>query len=269
MPRPRIWKNHKKTLRKTRRGLLNGGSEGLHDLRVALRRVAVLARATGRKRVDRAARRFARELSRLRQLEIDAHLLDGLPDGLVPAEARNAVEARIALLAADPAARSRRRLGSGKWKRFLRHVGRSNSVSRRRLTKASRKALEKLARLDAAASDENLHRYRLQVKKGRYLLETRIALGEKALQPEAARLKSLQDAIGNWNDLRLFAADLVRIRTLSEEEGAVSLAAHLDVVIRFLEPCIEKARKEALDALQAPLALFPEPAKAGARAAKA
>ncbi len=66
---------------------------------------------------------------------------------------------------------------------------------------------------------------------------------EKAIEGE----KKTQEALGRWNDTRLFRQRLCEERSSAENRGAVSLALELDRAIRTLERTVESARRQALD----------------------
>ena len=70
-----LWKSKAHSLERARKALKRGDPEGLHDLRVALRRVSAIAGALGRKDVSDEARDIVRSLSKQRQLEVDRQLL--------------------------------------------------------------------------------------------------------------------------------------------------------------------------------------------------
>src|SRR5271154_1868825 len=90
-----LWKLRARGLDEARRAVKRGDPEGLHDLRIALRRIGVTASALGRERVARRARVLARSLSRSRQLEVDRRLLERVGRlGLLSPDAVTALAAR-------------------------------------------------------------------------------------------------------------------------------------------------------------------------------
>jgi CHAD domain-containing protein len=93
--------------------------------------------------------------------------------------------------------------------------------------------------------DETLHRYRLLTKRARYLAEDLVACGRTEFEPTAARERAAQDALGRWNDLRLFLERLRRERKLAQWRGAVRLASELDELARALEGPLASLRREA------------------------
>src|SRR6185295_2705755 len=70
-----LWRIRLRSLEKAKRALRAGDPEGLHDLRVALRRIGATAQATAEKKARRRSRTLVRALSPLRQLEVDRRLL--------------------------------------------------------------------------------------------------------------------------------------------------------------------------------------------------
>jgi hypothetical protein len=61
----------------------------------------------------------------------------------------------------------------------------------------------------------------------------------------AASEKKIQDAIGRWNDLRLFRKRLRETRDDAEKRGSVTLVRELDHLISALERTVGKAREQA------------------------
>lgn len=246
-----LWSLRARSLVKARKAFLRGEPEGLHDLRVALRRTEATAAALGRRKVQRRARSLVRSLSRLRQLEVDRQLLarlrelDRLPESVATVlDAQWDAQYAEALEGAAGTVRSgkMRRL-EGKLKRAARST-RDDSVSRLELER--RRLERRLASPPEDASDKRLHRYRIAVKRARYLEEDLAACGVPGLENRIAREKDLQDALGHWNDIHLFRARLKETRTKSEEKGTVSLVAELDRLIVALESTLALARREAL-----------------------
>ena len=112
-------------------------------------------------------------------------------------------------------------------------------------------------------SDRSLHRYRLTLKKARYLAEDLALMGSPGLEREIEGKKALQDAFGRWNDLRLFQRDLEKARKEAERRGTVTFVSELDRLISALEPAVESARAQALrratSAVKAPAQLLARP----------
>jgi len=126
-----------------------------------------------------------------------------------------------------------------------------SAISVARLERARRRAQEALAQPLEGKDDRTLHRYRVAVKKARYLAEDLATLGVREWVTHAQREKALQEALGRWNDLRLFRRRLAESRDDAEERGAVVLAAQLERLITALEPTVATVRRAAVEASKA------------------
>ncbi|HEY1434133.1 MAG TPA: CHAD domain-containing protein [Thermoanaerobaculia bacterium] len=247
-----LWKLRARGLEDARRSIKRGNAEGLHDLRVALRRICATADALRRHRVAGRARAIARSLSRARQLEVDRRLLERVGRlGLLSPDAVTALAARWEKLAGRAARRLTRATEGRRMQRLRRRLARlerrgsGNGI--KRLAAARRDAESRLARSLENKDDKTLHHYRLEVKRARYLADDLVALG----LPEPAgapREKTLQETLGRWNDLQIFRRRLAEGREDAEWRGAVALAAELHRLLAALEPVVAKARAAAVAA---------------------
>ncbi len=246
-----LWRRRARSLLEARKGLRHNQAEALHDLRVALRRIGATAAALGKKKVEKLARSLARSLSDLRQLEVDRQLLSRVRAlGLLPEDAASGLEARWDALYGTDARKATRVAEGRKMRRLLRQTRR---LARRRrddplarLDLARRRAERRLAPPKDDAPERDLHRYRIAVKRARYLAEDLAASGVRGLEGAIAREKELQEALGRWNDVRLFRQRLIETRAEAEERGAVTLAVELDRLIARLEGTVASARSAAL-----------------------
>jgi CHAD domain-containing protein len=246
-----LWKKKARLLEKAEKGFREKSAEGIHDLRVALRRVSATASALGRDKLAKQSKRLVRSLSDLRQIEVDRKLLARVRElGWLPEEVAAGVDARWDTLLKDGEKVAARRVPDEELEALRRKLSR---LSRRkqedllvRLEEARQKAEEGLAPLPEGANDRSLHRYRLAVKKVRYLTEDLALAGRPGLDADIERRKRVQDALGRWNDLRLFRRDLVATRDEAEKRGAVTFALELDRLIAALEPAVLSARRDAL-----------------------
>ena len=102
-------------------------------------------------------------------------------------------------------------------------------------------------------TDRALHRYRLAVKEARYVAEDLALAGRSGLGPEIEQRKKIQDALGRWNDLRLFRRHLIATRKDAGRRGAVTFVLELDRLATALEPAVASAREEALRATSEPV----------------
>ena len=246
-----LWSLRARSLSKARKALLSEAPEGLHDFRVALRRAEATAAALGKKQIERKARSLVRSLSPLRQLEVDRHLLsrlrelghlsENVADGL---DARWGAEYSEGLEDAARVARSgkRRRLE----KKLRLQARRPQDDLPLRLEIERRRVERRLVPPPEDATDRRLHRYRIAVKRARYLAEDLAACGVPGLESRIAREKELQDALGRWHDIHLFRERLKETREESEARGSVSLVLELDHLIAALEGTVASARREAL-----------------------
>ncbi|HEV8118158.1 MAG TPA: CHAD domain-containing protein [Thermoanaerobaculia bacterium] len=245
-----LWGLRARSLAKARKAFLRGEPNGLHDLRVALRRVEATASAFGKKSIEKRSRKMVQSLSPLRQLEVDRALLARIRDlGRIPEGVADNLDAQWSSQYAEgyaEAARAAKGTRMRDLEKTLRRLdGPSLEKAVARLETDRRRLEEKLLPPNEDASDRRLHRYRIAVKRARYLAEDLAALGVEKLGDRIEREKGLQDALGHWNDVHLFRERLKEIRGRSEEEGAVSLAADLDPVIAALEETLASVRREA------------------------
>lgn len=251
-----LWKSKAHSLESARKALKRGDPEGLHDLRVALRRVSATAGALGRKSVSNDARDIVRSLSQQRQLEVDRQLLARIGRlGLLSPDAVTALAARWEKLASRGSRRIARAADGRPIHALNRRVAkltrRRSAVEVARLERARRRAQAALEQPLEGKDDRTLHRYRVAVKRARYLAEDLAALGVREWLTHAQREKALQEALGRWNDLRLFCRRLAESRDEAEERGAVVLAAELERLLGVLEPTVASVRKAAVEASRA------------------
>lgn len=233
----------------------HGEPEGLHDLRVALRRVAATSGALGPRAVAREAKALERSVSDDRQLEVDRQLLARIGKlGYLSPDATTALAAGWEKVAERGGRRIARIAGGRPLRDLLKKLGR---LSRKkpghaldRLERARRKAEAVLQNTQAleARDDDELHRYRMAVKKARYLAEDLSELGLRRFSNQIEREKRLQEALGRWNDLRLFRQRLAESRNEAEERGAITLALELEHLLASLETTIANMRRAAVEA---------------------
>jgi CHAD domain-containing protein len=246
---PSLWELRRKSLARARKRWRSGEAEGLHDFRVALRRVAATAAALGRRKLERRAEEIVRGLSSHRQGEVDRALLARIRElGLLSEDAATALEIRW-----KPSADGNAENGAGE-KRLRRLTRKLRALERRapggarnRLLVERREAEAALAKHPGKDDDRGLHRYRLRVKRARYLAEDLVACGRREYEAAVARERSAQDDLGRWNDLRLFLERIDRERKRAERRGAVRLAAELEQLARSLSPPLAGLRRTAAD----------------------
>ena len=244
---PSLWELRRRSLVRARKRFRADHAEGLHDFRVALRRVAATASALGRRKVERRAGEIVRGLSSDRQREVDRALLARIRGlGLLSEDAATALEIRWkppSGAATDKDEKRLRRLS-----RKLRSLAsRAPADALQRLLVERKEAEAILAKAPEKDDDRSLHRYRLRVKRARYLAEDLVACGRSEFETSVARERSAQDVLGRWNDLRLFLERIDRERRKAERRGAVRLASELDDLGRALEAPLAGVRREALE----------------------
>jgi CHAD domain-containing protein len=246
-----LWRLRARSLMKGRKAFREGDAEGLHDLRVALRRIGATAAALGEKKIERRSRSLVRSFSQLRQLEIDRQLLGRVRAlSLLRDDAASSLDARWDGFAAAGVKKAVRVAEGKKMRRLLARLRRRARRERddvvTRLDLARRRVEGRLAPPPDDGSDRELHRYRIAIKRARYLAEDLTACGFGGLEGVIAREKELQDALGRWNDVRLFRERLSQTRVEAEQRGAVTLALELDRLIAALEGTVASARLDAL-----------------------
>ncbi len=258
--RETIWKSQRKALRRAERKFRRGDPEGLHDFRVALRRLAVVAEAGERRKVARGATKLVRRFSPLRQLEVDRELVAELVRAgeVAPSDAQAADD-----LLAERWRRGREealeRLGSVSAKKMFERLGRD----RRNGPVVSRLAREKdVIHVPRLLDDEGLHRLRIAVKRRRYALMARRDLGAAGLDGEIVKWQKLQEALGRANDWRSLLRDLVRL--LESRSDARAEESPLDRIFDSASDRAEGARRTAREAVaESGLAVDPESLRGG------
>ena len=248
-----LWSLRARSLAKARKAFLRGEAEGLHDLRVALRRTEATAAALGKTKTEKRAGKLVRKLSALRQLEVDRDLLARIRAiGRIPETVAASLDADWSAEYAEGMQRAARAAESRRMRRLEKKVRRLSRDGPEGavecLERESERLEERLALPPEDASDRRMHRFRIAVKRARYLAEDLAASGVAGLENRIGREKELQDALGRWNDVRLFRRRLQGIQADSEQRGAVVLAGDLDSVIAALEGTLSSARREAFAA---------------------
>ncbi len=210
-----------------------------------------------RSAVSREARALVQSLSADRQIQVDRQLLARIGQlGYLSPDAATALASRWEKVS-ERGVRRIVRAADGRSVRSLlkdmdRLARRKNGNAVERLERARVKAEATLAHSLEGKEDDDLHRYRIAVKKARYLAEDLAALGVRRFTNSIEREKVLQEALGRWNDLRMFCRRLAESRDDAEERGAIMLAAELERLLATLEPTISAVRRAAVEASKAP-----------------
>ncbi len=278
-PRPTraLLERRTRALRRHLPAAIAGNGVGVHQARVASRRlreaVPVLAKdieSRKGKKAQRALGKLTRALGVVRELDVTLAVLDGLAreDGaLAPA----VDEVRLHVVAERERRRVRmlerlKRVDVPKLERRLAAIGlalQESSSEHWRAALASRiaKRGKALGAAIAAAGQlyeaERLHRVRIAVKKLRYALEIAAGTGTEAAAPLLGTLKRAQDALGRLHDLQVLEAHVAAVqagtggrRKTDDDLAALArvLAAecrHLHGQYIALQPALVTALQEA------------------------
>jgi CHAD domain-containing protein len=248
-----LWKVRASAVDRARKAARRGEPEGLHDLRVALRRVGATARALGARSLSREARDIVRSLSQERQIQVDRQLLARVGKlGYLSPDAATALAARWEQVAERGARRVVRTADGKEVRGLLKDLDRLSRKRRgdgdvEKLESARQEAEAALAEPLEGKDDDALHRHRIAVKNARYLAEDLATLGVRRFTTQIEREKALQETLGRWNDLRLFARRISESRDEAEQRGSVLLAAELERLLTALEPAIAGLRRTAIE----------------------
>jgi len=209
-------------------------AEGLHDFRVALRRLRSCLRAfqpelesTVGRRLRRRLRRLADATGPLRDLQVHRAWVEEQLPQLSPEERVGAewLLARMAQVEEQASARLARTV-LRRFPRLRRRLDRrlsfypvpvslagspplelAGAAVARTLSAMSLELEQALARVHSIADDRELHLARIAAKRLRYLLEP-FADELNGAPALIQRLKSLQDALGDLHDIHVFAGEL-------------------------------------------------------------
>jgi len=216
-------------------------AEAVHDTRVASRRLRAAldaftgAAPIGRRRTVKELRALTRGLGWARELDVSVQLLRGLYASARDTE-RAALEVVIARLERKRASRkaaaaidagSLRRLVRG-LESFAAQIAALPDTTAAAdvdlaVAEAARAVSGRIDGIDGRGDAEGLHRLRIDVKKLRYAVEIS-ALRDEAAATAVARLKSLQDALGEHNDLAVVERALQQGRARFRRRGHTTLA---------------------------------------------
>ncbi len=261
-----LWDLRRRAIGRAQKRVRSGEPSSLHDIRVALRRVAATAGALGRRKTERRAKEIVSSLSADRQLEVDRILLARVRVlGLLSEDAATALGARWESSAdgngagVDTPANKRRMRRLVRKLRFL--ALRPQPDALERLLKGRAEVEAALAAAPVRMDDKALHRYRLRVKRARYLAEDLVGYGRAEFEAAANREKAAQEALGRWNDLRLFLERIDGEREMAERRGTVRLASELDTLARSLEKPLKSLRSEATEIVRRLSNVLPAGAK--------
>jgi CHAD domain-containing protein len=228
------------------------GAEPLHDFRIALRRLRSALRTYRpwlgdglRRKDERRLRKLARSTSPARDAEVQLAWLSGKRDAFASERRRPGFELVVARYearahggpdAAGIAARFRR--AAGKLRRRLRRraprvddgaPGAAFAAVLASLVAQQADALVDGVRAIAGAADEaGVHRARIEGKRLRYLVEPLRGYARADASAPVARLKRLQDLLGDLHDAHVLDADLgeALVEAAAERARRVHAAAY-------------------------------------------
>jgi hypothetical protein len=248
-----LWKLRLRDLEAARKSLRLSEPGGIEALHLALRGVAVTARALGRGKIARQAKRIGRCLSALGRLEQDRRLLERIGRlGFLTPDAVAALATRWEKQSARGARRIARVADGRRIERMRRALvrlarrGRGRDIER--VEQARHRAEAALARPLDGKDDGALKRYRKAVTKARFLAGDMAAFGIPIAPTQAARESAIAESLGRWSALHGLRTRLADGREEAELRGAVVLASELERLLAALEPAIASLRAGAVAA---------------------
>lgn len=242
-----------RALKRHLKGAVAGHGKGVHQARVASRRlreaVPVLAAGLEKTKAGKARRkirRLTRALGAIRELDVTVALLDELARR--EALPRLALEQVRAHVVNEQDKRRRlmtrrlQRVNVGKLERRLGSLSDALATAdtdRWKQTLSAR-ILKRSKRLAAAVQEagqmyeaERLHRVRLAAKKLRYALEVAAETGTTAANQAVRTLKRTQDALGRLHDLQILQSHVAAVQ--AKPQATTLPDAGLQIIARFLE----------------------------------
>lgn len=233
----------------------NGEPNGIHQARVATRRVRealpLVTRGAKGRRLKKRVSGLTRALGRVRELDVALINLDELAaDTALQTEGidvlRTILKEERQRLYADMAEQVDRvdlqklqRKALGAAARLV--ESEAEDASAKRLTAVIKRAARRAESLQAAIDNaggiylpDRLHEVRIAVKKLRYVLEIARELSRSRASARIRTLKSVQDLLGRMHDLEMLIA---RVRAVQGSDRAPTLkvSADLDRLVRRLE----------------------------------
>ena len=234
-------------------GAIDGDAHGVHQARVASRRlreaVPVLTagvRGTKARKVRGKIRRLTQTLGSVRELDVTIQLLDELvAKEALPRPALEAVRGRVVLERDARRAVMLRRfehVNMPKLERRLASVGEVLVATRgeswrdalgARLLKRSKALAAAMTAAGHMYSPEQLHQVRIAAKKLRYAMELAFDAGVKSAAAPVRTVKRAQDTLGRLHDLQVLHAHVAAVQ--AEPSGRSLPDGGLDVISEALE----------------------------------
>jgi CHAD domain-containing protein len=241
-----------------------GGVDGIHDARVATRRIrellALVPVVPGRERKDDAShayKKIGRALGDVRDIDVQLTLIQNLEDH-APQSAPSLVVVRQdhqrrrlarmrkliktlertdvpvlldALSEVNPMALRRRLTASG-WRQQLERL----------MIERARDAVTAIQHATGVYFPKRAHAARIAIKKLRYAAEIAEAIGFNTVQPATKVLRKGQEILGELHDRQALADTL---RGYADHEGVV--AAHVELTREVLEREVMRLHREYLE----------------------
>ena len=226
-------------------------ADGVHDLRVASRRLrAILAEHKGLfdkgavRKVRKRARRVTRALGRPRELDVSIEVTQRLRNGC-HGPARYAASHLLRQLRAQRAgqssaiAKTTDQVDSSKFRKAVKTLLNSGPKpgkldlgrAARSLRKRYRAVVAAHAAWQEASTDESLHALRIEFKRFRYTCEIYRNVNGSHLDKFIASLKEVQESLGEWHDycvLKDYAAEAAPRAPAKAKEGMPLLAEAIE-----------------------------------------
>jgi CHAD domain-containing protein len=259
-PLARVLHRRVRALQRRLPGAAGGDPRGVHQTRVASRRlretVPVVAAGLPGGKADKArrtVRRLTRALGGVRELDVALALLD--EPRVAAAASREAVERVRAHLGRVRDARHERmlarlgRMDVDKLTRRLvaldeaRAAGRDRRAWRAalaaRLTGRAARLRDTVARAGAIYLPDRLHDVRIAAKKLRYALELAEETGVASARSDLRGLERVQDVLGRMHDLEVLGAHIQQ----AEADPDFARSADDDELERLASACEEECRR--------------------------
>lgn len=229
-----------------------GDDVGVHQARVATRRlreaVPVLATDLKDGKADKASRkirRLTRALGTVRELDVTIQLLDQMATEHLPRAAVEDVRARVL---ADREQRRKvmltrlERVNADKLERRLASVAEAlqecehegwREALASRVTKRAGRLAEAIDAAGQLYAPDRLHRVRIAAKKLRYGLELAAESGAAHAAAHVRAIKRVQELLGRLNDLQVLQTHVAAVQA-EPPRGRASVHA-LDALSRYIE----------------------------------
>jgi CHAD domain-containing protein len=234
-------------------GALQGDARGVHQARVASRRlreaVPVLTAGVKGTKAGKARgkiRRLTRALGTVRELDVTVHVLDELAaKATLPRHALEQVRAHVVAERDERRTVMLKRLGQIKLDKLDRRLvsvtealNEADSEEWRnalgsRLVKRAKALAASMSNAGHMYSPDQLHRVRIAAKKLRYAMELAAEAGSKGAAAPVRLLKRAQDTLGRLHDLQVLQSHVAAVQA---RPAVLSLPdAGLEILGRALE----------------------------------